>query len=300
MELHALYHDVDRLPYLLLIRDHARRHGLTLHLEEHKRTGKADWAEVLQSEETDLIAESYWRLQRYRADGVPFIALASGNHQLKELLLARPPLRTLQDLRGKRIAVRGTGPQAVFPPVFFRQLGWEDIEFITYSERDAGRWRHWTHVVNGDCDACFVAPLYADEPLAAGLQPIDFPPFAFEGGHVTITTTQGLFERKYEAFTLLVRAMFDASAAVIADEAALDHAVVEASNALAEHFDLSSPERRKRISRLLRDEVWEIPVPTAAGIENARVLAAEQYPQLNHFNPLLMWDFSLARKAMVS
>lgn len=300
MELHGLYHDVDRLPYLLLIRDHARRYGLTLRFEEHTRSGNEDWAETLRREETDFIAESYWRLQRYRADGAPFVALASGNHEMKELLLARPPIAALGDLRGKRLAVRGTGPQTVFPRVFFRNLGWDDVELVTYSEKDTGRWGHWRHVVNGDCDACFVAPLYADEPLALGLVPIGFPPFGFEGGHVTITTTEALLARKRPAFAALVRAMFDAAAAAQNDQHALDATVREARDALGEHFDVSSEEKLLRISRLLRGEVWEPPVPTTAGIENARLLAAEQYPELTRFNPLIMWDFSLAREAIAS
>ena len=297
MELHALYHDVDRLPYLLLIRDHARKHGLTLHFEEHRRNGNEDWAEVLRREETDLIAESYWRLQRYHAAGTPFVAVASAVHDWTELLLVRPGIGSAADLRGKRVAVRGTGPQVVFPRVLFRELGW-DVDLITFSEKETGRWGHWRRVVDGDCDGCFMLPLYADDALAAGLHPVAYPAFPFDGAHVTVTTTDRVLADKRPAFALLVRAMFDAAEDVRKHPAALDADVLEAREALSEHFDVSSGARLSRLSALLREEVWETPVPTPRGIENARVLAREHYPELDDYNPLLMWDTSLAREAL--
>ena len=297
MELHALYHDVDRLPYLLLIRDHALEHGLNVRFEEHRRNGKEDWAEVLRREQTDFIAESYWRLLRYGAAGAPFVAVASAVHEWTELLLARPGIASAADLRGKRVAVRGTGPQVVFPRVLFRELGW-DVESITYSEKETGRWGHWKHVIDGDCDACFMLPLYADAALAAGLHPVAYPAFPFDGAHVTVTTTDRILADKRPAFALLVRAMFETAEDVRRRPTALDSSVAEAREALSEHFDVSSGARISRLSALLREEVWEAPVPTPLGIENARLLARENYPELDGYNPLLMWDLSLAREAL--
>jgi hypothetical protein len=296
--LRVLYHDVDRLPYLLAVRDCARRHGVELVLLEHQRRGSEDWAEVLRRGEVELIGESYWRLQRYRAAGVPFVTLASAVHLWTELLLVRDGIRTLEDLRGRRLAVRGTGPQALYPSVFLREAGLQnDVETVRFSEKDTGRWGHWQRVLDGTCDACFVLPLYSDAPKAAGLREIAYPSYAFDGAHVTLTTTEAILARERDALAHVVDAMFQATELVRSDPARIEHLVrTECRDALAEHFDLSTAERVARVSELLSAEVWEPPIPTLAGIENALTVAREAYPELDGYNPLVMWDLAFARE----
>lgn len=301
MALRVLYHDVDRLPYLLLVRDCARARGLELTLIEHERRGE-DWAEVLRRGEADAIAESYWRLQRYHAAGAPFVALASAVHAWTELLLVRPGIAGLEDLRGKRLAVRGTGPQAVFPTVFLRDAGLLGaVDLTVYSEKETGRWGHWKKVVEGECDGCFLLPLYADDARAAGLLSIPYPAFAFDGAHVTVTTTETILGEKHAALAGFVRAMFEAVEIVRSDPQRL-HALVrdEAREALSAHFDVSSADKLARVAELLASEVWEPPVPTISGLQNALRLARESYPELEGYEPPLMWDFALLREARPS
>jgi hypothetical protein len=39
-------------------------------------------------------------------------------------------------------------------------------------------------------------------------------------------------------------------------------------------------------------------VPSAEGISNAHRLQQGESPEIDRFNPLLMWDFSFAREAL--
>src|SRR6202030_1679351 len=96
---------------LLALQSAARAYDLDIALVRHKQIGKEDWGEALKRGEVDAIAENYWALVRYRAAGDPFITVGSAAHWWREKLLARPGIATVADLRGKRLAVRSTGPQ---------------------------------------------------------------------------------------------------------------------------------------------------------------------------------------------
>lgn len=292
-----LYRDVDRLPYLHALRRCALAAGLDVRLVRHVQAGSEDWSEVLRRGEVDAIAENYWALQRFRAAGEPFVTLASAAHRWMELLLVRPGIRSLEDLRGKKVAVRLTGPQASFPKVLFARLDLlDDIELVIYSEKETGRWGHWKPVVAGDCSACFMLPSYADAALAAGLTAIASPEFAFDGAHIIPTTTEAYVAANRETVRGLVGAMFEASER-IASEADWLLEIVRADclDALREHFPLAGDAEIALFTERQRAEIAPVPIPTLEGLRNAFDVARAQYETLEGFNPLLMWDLSFAR-----
>jgi hypothetical protein len=298
--LRLLYRDADRIPYLLALRDAARTRGLDLELVRHRQVGKEDWGEALKRGEIDAIAENYWALVRYRAAGDPFITVASASHRLRENLLARPGIATVADLKGKRLAVRSTGPQGWFPQVFFRQAGFGgDVTFVTIPEAETGRMGLWKAVVSGDCDACFVSTLYMDAPVAAGLHAIAFEPFAFEGGHIVPTTTEAFAAAHPDAVQALVDAMFDTCERFVTDDAYMLECVRRGLDELRENLALAGEPDIVLAAGRLREEIGPVPVPTLRGIQNALEIIVERFPELDGFNPLMMWDLSFARKALV-
>src|SRR5580700_6406289 len=116
----VMYRDVDRTPYLFVLRVRARSLGLDLEIVRNQRSVKTgatgeEWGELLQHEEIDFLAENYWGLQSYRLRGVPFVAVAGNTDRWTDMLFARPGITRVADLEGKRMAVRPTGPGAVFP-----------------------------------------------------------------------------------------------------------------------------------------------------------------------------------------
>ena len=41
---------------------------------------------------------------------------------------------------------------------------------IIVTDKEIGRWKQWQKIVSGECTACFIAPIYLPDALAAGLK----------------------------------------------------------------------------------------------------------------------------------
>jgi hypothetical protein len=301
-DLVVMYRDVDRTPYLFVLRDRARSLGLDLEIVRNQRSVKTgatgeEWGELLQHEEVDFLAENYWGLQSYRLRGVPFVAVAGNTDRWTDMLFARPGITRVADLEGKRMAVRPTGPGAVFPNMWLEDLKMT-MELVTIPEKQTGRWGHWKVVASGEFDCCLMSEIYAEPALAAGLHeiPIDYYPFA--GGNVSMTTTEHIAATKRDAVQALVDAMFLTNDAFHTDPATVQRIIRdETAELLGEHFTLE-PGFEVRFHAMLRDELSELPVPTAAGIHNAQRIRFSTNPELRALNPVLMWDFSFARATL--
>ena len=299
--LRLLYRDVDRLPFLLTLRRAAQARGLDLVLARHEQVGDEDWGEALKRGEVDAIAENYWALVRYRAAGEPFVTVASACNWWDEILFVSPDVRDINDLKGRKIAVRSTGPQRWFPHVFLDRMGLlEHTEAVVIPERDVGRMGYWKRVANGECAACFVTELYADAPRAAGLRELPYPPIAFNGGHIIPTTTEAFIERSPAAVQRLVDAMFDACELLNASLDNVAGAVRESAAELREHFTIDGEADIKRLSKMFQDEIAPVPIPTLDGLKTALDIIRVRFPELRDFDPLIMWDLSFARKALAT
>ena len=305
--LRLLYRDVDRTPYLFTLRACAERVGLKLELIRFDMMSLAssgptgqDWGELLLSGVVDVVGENYWGLQSYRATGRPVLCLASNTSLWTEKLLVGPGIKSIGDLRGTRFALRSPGPQALLPKVWLADMGLaSSVEVVTYSDQEVGRWRHWAQVASGECQACFVTNVYADRALAAGLTELPYPPYPFEGGNVTLTVTEALAQRRPEAVQALVDSAFDATSAFKSDpEAVLAIMRAECAGLLAENFGELDDERLRWLYEVLRDELSDRPLPTPEGIASARRIRLGTAPELEAYNPMIMWDLGFARRAM--
>lgn len=297
--LRALYRDPDRTPYLATLHHDARARGLDVELVRAPLHGGA-WAERLESGDVDVITENYWGLQGNRALGAPFIAIAAVVDTWQEKLVVHPSIHTLDDLRGKKFAVRTPGPQALLPDLWLRDQGLaQDVQQVVYPEKETGRWGHWKHVLSGACHACFMSQLYADQPLSQGLVELAFPPYPFTGSNVTLTTTEAVIQARPSDVQALVSATFDATRTFKSDpDTVLRLMREETLPLLREDFDLPDDASVERLYQLLRDELADVPLPTGQGIANALRMRLPTEPHLAAFNPLLMWDLSFARQAL--
>jgi hypothetical protein len=304
--LRVLYRDPDRFPYLALMRRCARQRGVELELERWafgpklSRTGE-EWGDLLEREEIDVIAENYWGLQTYRARGVPFLTLTSASNSWTEKLYVQPSITGMSELAGTTMALRGVGPQTLFPIMWLEDAGLAgEVETILYPESETGRWGHWKKVADGTCQSCFMTPLYAPAAAAAGLVELPYQPYSFDGGNVTLTTTERLAATKQPLIQTLIDAAFDTSE-LFAAGAAVVHETVksECADLLSEHFPAAGEEAElTRIEDVIRAELAPRPIPTATGIATAHRMRLRQTPELASFNPLTMWDLSFARRAL--
>jgi hypothetical protein len=300
-ELKVLYRDVDRTPYLFTMRHCARQYGLDVELVRAPLgVAESEWGGRLEREEVDAIGENYWGLVSYRARGVPFLTLTAASTYWTEKLLAQPSVRSIEELRGEKMAVRTPGPQELFPAMWLEDMGLaQDVSQVVYSDRDVGRWGQWKKVAEGECAATFVTYIYADAPLAAGLHELPYERFDFVGGNVTLTTSESIIARKRQDLQHLVTAAFDTCRLFKSDPATVLRIMRdECLELLCEHLNLPDDQSLDTLYRMLRDELSDVPVPSAQGIANAHRMQLATAPHLKDFNPLLMWDFNFAREAL--
>jgi NMT1/THI5 like len=260
----------------------------------------AEWSERLEREEVDVITDNYWRLQVDRARGVPFVSIATASDVFPEDLFVHPSITSIDDLRGKKMAIRPVGPQFLFPRMWLADNGLDqDVDVVAYPESETGRWGHWKPVATGECHACFITDLYTDAPTAAGLKMLPLPRVPFADGYVTLTTTEGIIGSKRTELQALVSAAFEASRIFVSDRAAVvDLMREECLPGLGEHFELKNDHDLERLYEQLVEGMCSPPLPSADGIINAYRMQVDAAPEMRGFNPLLMWDLSFAREAM--
>ena len=287
------YRDYDRAPYLYTLQAAARRLGLAVTLEKAELGGR--YPEFLLEGATDFLAENYWQLQGLRAKGQPLVSVATAVSTLNEKLFVHSSIGRIEDLRGRKLAIRGVGPSQLIPGLWLKDHGLDgDVECVAYSEDEVGRWGQWKKVASGECHGTFVTNFYQDEPLAAGLKPLPVEPYGFIG-NVTLTTTESLAQSRRADVQTLIDAAFEASR-LFRNEPAAALAICTAEPMRLMKID--GERQMERIYGILRGELSEQPIPTADGISNTRRMAVARAPELATFNTLLMWDLSFARAAV--
>jgi hypothetical protein len=292
--LRVLWRDADRLPYLYTVRDAALTYGTTIVLMQAE--GR-EFGELLLDDRADVVAENYWNQQMNCAvKGWPLVALAAAVNTVNEQFVVGPGIASLDDLHGKRIAIRGMHPTDYSDPVWIAQLGLSDAELVFVPEAESGRWSPWKRVVDGDCDAAIVTNLFIRPALKAGLKTLEMPVFGFLG-NVVYTTTLEKRDGMREDMVNLVRAAFDAVRTFKTNKAVVLKTMLDIPAYLMQppNINLATEEDREFVFASLRNELADPPLPTPEAIGNFYSMLLQDYPELQGHNPLLMWDLSIAR-----
>jgi ABC-type nitrate/sulfonate/bicarbonate transport system substrate-binding protein len=290
-ELRLKYRDIDRAPYLFLMAHMAEKnYGLKLLIDKAEQGGP--FPEYLKDGATDVLCENYWQLQNQRARGERWISVATAVCTLNEKLFVRPDVKSIDDLRGKKIAIRKTGPSQLIPQLWAQDNNL-NLEAAIYDEKETGRWGSWKKVLDGTCACGFITNFYQDDPRGAGLKELDIEPYGFIG-NVTLTTTEEIAAKRRADIQALVDAAFDASKLFReAPEAALE--IFKKTGLKLRDYE---GDELKKIFGILAGELSEYPVPTAVSIHNTRRMTLFNSQELATYNTLLMWDFGFARDAM--
>src|SRR5207249_2689964 len=177
--------DSDRTPYLFMLKHAAAARGLGLELV---KGGYGDFPRILLEGDCDFIVENYYNLQTHCAKGVPLVSVACAENQMNEKLIVQPSINGLDDLRGKRIAIRNRHSTDLTDIQWIKDSGLaDDLEIVMVDENEVGRWAMWKKVQDGTCAATFITNLYVDEALKAGLKVLPVEPYGFLG-NVVLTT----------------------------------------------------------------------------------------------------------------
>ena len=291
----VLWRDADRLPYLYTVRRAAAAYGTEVVLE---RPEGREYAELLFDGRGEVLAENYWNQQLNRAKGMPLVSIAAAVTTINERLYVRSGVTSLDELRGRRIAVRDARPTNLIDPLWLRRAGLTDVEIVLVPDSE-GRWMPWQRVVAGDCDAAVVTNLFSDAAVEAGLVPLDIGSFGFLGG-VVYTTSEELLESRAGDMENLVRAAFDAARLFKEDKQAVLDVMTSIPEGLmtARGATIATPEERETVYGHLAGELADPPVPMPHAIANFYDMAVDEYPELVGYNPLQMWDLRIARRIM--
>ena len=279
------YRDNDRTPMIYTVKAMAARHyGVDVEVMQIK--AKKEFEAGLFNGACDVIIEHIEYLHCEAANGKQVTLLCAPQVQRGLQLVVPQSFASLNDLRGKAMAVRDAGrPHRT--TLWLRKVGLEkDVKTIIVTDKEVGRWKQWKKVLAGDCAACFVEPLYLPEALAAGLR--IFPTREPE--------VVGLFAQACAAdfgarnLTLLK----DYMRAVIHAVALLLYRREEALKIISQEpmrlMKITDTAELHRQVDSLAQWLQVRPYPTIEAILNTHEIATQEYgPGVK--NPLTLWDW---------
>jgi ABC-type nitrate/sulfonate/bicarbonate transport system substrate-binding protein len=278
------YRDHDRTPVIYCIKAMAKRH-YGVHVEVLHIEPQRQFEAALFDHSCDVIIEHIEYLHTEAAKGKKITLFCAPQIQRGLKLVVPQSVNSLDDLKGKTMAVRDLGrPHRI--TLWLRKVGLENsVKTVIVADRDVGRWQQWRKVVSGECAACFMAPIYLPASLAAGLK--TFP--ANEAEIVSLFAQACLSEFgriNSELMKDYLKAVIHALALLIYRRDEAMKIIVEEPMRLMKITDVSELRRQvDSIAELLQVK----PYPTIEAILNTDEIAAQEYgPTVD--NPLTLWD----------
>lgn len=252
-------------------------------------------AEGLKSGELDIVSGNHHNLYARKAlNGDPYVHIAQSNNSWREnYLVMGKSINSLQDLKGKRVAMDDyDGHTGLNVWLFLKQHGLEegrDVELVTDPAKGTERAKA---VMDGKYDATFVRAVERHRALKLGARIIDLAPMPMIEG-VTLTTTTTYVSQHEEECRSLVKALIDG----------IHFFKTKKADTLAII--------KKHCSELLKmrdDEEWncfyedhaasleQVPYPSIEAIQNVFALGVKRDPEIKEFNPLALWDLHYVKE----
>ena len=278
------YRDNDRTPMIYCIKAMAERH-YNVNVEVIQIEPRKEFEAALFNHSCDVIIEHIEYLHTEAAKGKKITLFCAPQIQRGLRLVVPQSFTSLDDLKGKCMAVRDLGrPHRI--TLWLRKVGLEkDVSTIIVSDREIGRWKQWKKVASGECTACFIAPIYLADALAAGLK--TFP--ASEAEVVSLFAQACLSEFAAQNSDLLKDYLKAVIHALALYKYRRDEAVAIAAEEPMRLMKLTDVnELRSQIDAMA--ELLQIkPYPTIEAIMNTDEIAAQEYGPTAE-NPLTLWD----------
>ncbi len=278
------YRDNDRTPVIYCIKAIAEQHyGIEVQVVQIE--GREEFEAALFNDSCDVIIEhiEYLHTEAARGKKITFFCAPQIHRGLK--LVVPQNFSSLEELRGKTMAVRDLGrPHTV--TLWLRKMGLEkDVKTIIVKDKEIGRWQQWKQIVSGECAACFIAPIYLPDALAAGLKTFPVPDveiisnFAQACLSSFASQDSGLMKEYLKAVVHAIALLIyrrDEAMEIIAGE---PMRLMKVSNI---------DELRRQVDSIV--EMLHVkPYPTGEAILNTNEIAAHEYGA-GVENPLTLWD----------
>jgi hypothetical protein len=285
------YRDVDRTPVIFCIKEMARRY-YDVDVEVLLIKGKEEYEESIFDGVADVLIEHLEYLYERVADGAKITFFTAPSRGGGRDLVVPDHVKTLDDLRGKTLAIRDSGqPDAIL--LWLKMMGLsDDMETVMVKDADVGRWCQWKKVVAGDCIATFMSPLYLPTALAAGLKLLKVPEIPIVGHFAQGCTSSFAMENEG-----LIRDYVKASI----------HGVCLMKFDRPEALKISAGEPMKLIgitdmSELERQfdaiasQLKARPYPTPEAVANTYQISTMRFPRAAGLNPMSLWNLSWVKE----
>lgn len=230
---------------------------------------------------------------RAKKDGIRYSCVASISNRCSLVICAKPPIQSIQELKGKRIAVLGTHPRLTL----WRMLTLEgikvdegEVEFVRHAARAEVNQEMLDRLTRGEIDAAYIRPPYDLKAQEAGFVILEesryFPNIM--GGTLTLT---GDFTRTNpDAVEKLIKAVIYGIWFVKA------HPEESISIMTKDRADEKAKQDNRYFRYTLERQIQLLeskPYPSALAIYHTFEEAIRAYPDipdLKDLNPLSVWD----------
>jgi ABC-type nitrate/sulfonate/bicarbonate transport system substrate-binding protein len=252
--------------------------------------------ESLKNRHVDLISGNHHNLYvRNFQNGEDFVHLAQAtNNWTENKLVVRPEVRSVRDLRGKKIvADKLTSHAGLNIWLFLKQEGLDvdrgDIEMVELRGSSEERWKR---VMASDFDGTFVTIPHDSRAAKAGARVITVRAIPMVRG-VTLTTTMSFVKDHPTEVRSLTKGFVDAIHFFLTHRQ-------ETLEILKEHaspiLKLRSDEEVETLYDEWAQSLERKPYPSPQAISNVFQLAARRNPEISRYNPLALWDTHFVRE----
>ncbi|HVO93873.1 MAG TPA: hypothetical protein VMT22_13575 [Terriglobales bacterium] len=278
------YRDHDRTPVIYCIKAMARRH-YNINVEVVHIGEREAFEAALFDDRCDAIIEHFEYLHAVPSRGKPITLFCAPQIRRGLRLVVPPSFRSLDELRGKTLAVRDLGrPFAI--ALWLRKMGLEnDVKTAVVKDKDIGRWQQWRQVISGECAACFIAPIYLPAALAAGLKTFPVPEV-----EIVSLFTQACLSRFASKNPGLMK---DYLMAIVHALALLVYRRDDAMEIIAQEptrlIGLKDMAEMRRQVDSITELLQVKPYPTTEAIVNTNLIAALEHGA-SVDNPITLWD----------
>jgi NitT/TauT family transport system substrate-binding protein len=252
--------------------------------------------ESLKNGHVDLISGNHHNLYvRNARNGEDFVHLAQPtNNWTENKLVVKPEIRSVQDLKGKKIAAdKLTSHAGLNIWLFLKQAGLDadrgDVELVEFPGSSEERWKR---VVSGEFDGTFVTIPHDARAAKAGAHVIEVAAIPMIRG-VTLTTTTSFVKSHTDEIRQMTKGLVDAIHFFLTRKQ-------ETLEILKEHatpiLKLQSDEEVERLYGEWAQSLERKPYPNLAAISNVFQLAVRRDPDIAGYNPLALWNTHFVRE----
>ena len=252
--------------------------------------------ESLKAGHVDLISGNHHNLYvRNAKNGEDFVHLAQPtNNWTENKLIVRPEIRSVQDLRGKKVvADKLTSHAGLNIWLYLKQEGLDvdrgDIQLFELRGSSEDRWRK---VLSGEYDGTFVTIPHDNRAAKAGARVIEARAIPMIRG-VTLTTTTSWVKSHPQEMRLLTKGLVDAIHFFLTQKQPTLEILKEHATPI---LKLQSDQEVETLYDEWAQSLERKPYPNLEAIANVFALAVRRDPEIAGYNPLALWNTHFVRE----